>query len=138
LSEGKPAVAAAQAASYDAPDETIEFRAPVVVLASGYCWSPHLLLLSRNSRFPNGLANRSGLVGRYMCGHAFLSAQIEIDAKIYPGMNEQHGLISRQFFRCKTDAPFIRHDLRIGESPPGHEPRLRSADGRLLLGDSLL
>jgi quinoprotein glucose dehydrogenase len=110
----------------------------VFVLATGYCWSPHLLLLSKCSRFPDGLANRSGLVGRYMCGHGFVSAQIEIDAKIYPGMNEQHGLISRQFFRCKSDTPFIRHDLRVWESASGHEPRMRSSDGKLLLGDSLL
>src|SRR6185369_1575144 len=48
------------------------------------------------------------------------------------------GLISRQFFRCKTDQPFIRHDLRIWESASGHEPRLRGADGRILLGDALL
>jgi glucose dehydrogenase len=138
LDDAKTTVAAARAVNEDAPDDAIEYRAPVFVLASGYCWSPHLLLLSRSSRFPDGLANRSGLVGRYMCGHAFISAQIEIDAKIYPGMNEQHGLISRQFFRCKADAPFIRHDLRIWESAAGHEPRLRSADGRLLLGDALL
>ena len=52
------------------------------------------------------LANRSGLVGRYMCGHGFLSAMIEIDARIYPGMNEQHGLISRQFFRSRPGQPF--------------------------------
>jgi quinoprotein glucose dehydrogenase len=73
-----------------------------------------------------------------MCGHAFLSAMIEIDARIYPGMNEQHGLISRQFFRSKPDQPFIRHDLRVWESASGHEPRLRGPDGRILLGDSLL
>ena len=126
LNDGKTTVAAAQGVNRERPDDPIEYRAPVFVLASGYCWSPHLLLLSRNSRFPDGLANRSGLVGRYMCGHAFLSAMIEIDAKIYPGMNEQHGLISRQFFRCKTDQPFVRHDLRIWESAAGHEPRLRA------------
>ncbi|HUK19713.1 MAG TPA: GMC family oxidoreductase [Bryobacteraceae bacterium] len=138
LDDTRPVVGAAQAVNRDAPDDTIEYHAPLFVLASGYCWSPHLLLLSKCSRFPDGLANRSGLVGRYMCGHAFLSAQIESDAKIYPGMNEQHGLISRLYFRCKADAPFIRHDLRIWESAAGHEPRLRSAGGRLLLGDALL
>ena len=131
LHEGKTTVAAAQAANYDRPQESVEYRAPVFVLASGYCWSPHLLLVS-------GLANRSGLVGRYMCGHAFLSAMIEIDARIYPGMNEQHGLISRQFFRCATDKPFVRHDLRVWESASGHEPRLRSAGGQILLGNDLL
>ena len=138
LDDAKSTIAAAQAVNRGAPDEPIEYRAPVFVLASGYCWSPHLLLLSKCSRFPNGLANKSGLVGRYMCGHAFISAQIEIDARIYPGMNEQHGLISRQYFRCKTDAPFIRHDLRVWESAAGHEPRLKSSDGRLLLGDALM
>jgi len=34
------------------------------------------------------LANRSGTLGCYMNGHAFLTAQIELDAKIYPGMND--------------------------------------------------
>lgn len=137
LDDTKPAIAAAQGVNRTAPDEPVEYRAPIFVLASGYTWSPHLLLLSQCSRFPNGLANTSGLVGRYMCGHSFMSATIEIDAKIFPGMNEQHGLISRQFFRSKT-TPFIRHDLRVWESAAGHEPRLRGADGRILLGDELL
>ena len=51
-----------------------------------------------------------------MAGHAFISAQIELDAEIYPGMNDQHSLISREFFRCATDKPFVRHDLRVWES----------------------
>ena len=50
-------------------------RAGRSCVASGYCWSSHLLLLSANARFPNGLANRSGLVGRYMNGHTFISAR---------------------------------------------------------------
>ena len=138
LDGNKTTISAAQAVSQTAPDDPIEYRAPVFVLASGYCWSPHLLLLSHSERYPSGLANRSGLVGRYMCGHAFQSAFIEIDAKIYPGMNEQHGLISRQFFRSKPGQPFLRHDLRIWESASGHEPRLRGRDGGILLGDDLL
>ncbi len=116
----------------------VEYRARTFVLASGYTWSPHLLLLSSSSRFPSGLANSSGLVGRYMNGHAFISAQIEMDAEIYPGMNEQHSLISRQFFRRAKDQPFVRHDFRIWESPAGRQPRLRSSDGTLLMGDALL
>ena len=131
-------VIAAHAVNRAKPDEPVEYRAPLFIVASGYAWTPHLLLLSRSSRCPNGLANRSGLVGKYMCGHSFQSAFIEIDAKIYPGMNEQHGLISRQYFRCKQDQPFVRHDLRVWESAAGHEPRMRSKEGKLLLGDQLL
>jgi quinoprotein glucose dehydrogenase len=115
-----------------------EYRAKTFVLASGQCWSPHLLLLSANSRFPNGLANRSGLVGRYMNGHKFISAQAQIDEETFPGQNLTHSLISREYFRCPANRPFVRHDTRVWESSFGKEPRLRDASGRLLLGDELL
>ena len=109
----------------------VEYRAKTFVLASGYAWSPHLLLLS-------DAANSSGLVGRYMAGHAFIGAQVELDARLYPGMNEQHSLISRQFFRCRSDRPYVRHDLRVWENAGGRGPQLRDADGKLLLGDALI
>jgi glucose dehydrogenase len=133
-----PHVAVAQALHRDRVDDPIEYRARLFVIAAGYCWSPHLLLASSSSRFPNGLANSSGLVGRYMNGHAFLAAQIELDAEIYPGMNDQHSLISRQFFRCAADKPFVRHDLRVWESTVGRTPRIRNEQNKLLVGDALL
>jgi quinoprotein glucose dehydrogenase len=133
-----PRIVAAQAVHRERPEQAVEYRARTFVLASGYAWSPHLLLLSSSARFPNGLANQSGLVGRYMTGHSFISAQIELDAEIYPGMNEQHSLISRQFFRCPTDQPYVRHDFRIWESAAGRQPRLRTDEGKLLMGDALL
>jgi quinoprotein glucose dehydrogenase len=133
-----PRIVAAQAVHRDRRNDPIEYRARLFVLAAGYCWSPHLLLVSSSSRFPNGLANRSGTVGRYMTGHSFISAQIELDAAIYPGMNDQHSLISRQFFRCGTGQPYVRHDLRVWESTVGREPRLKGSDGTLLMGDALL
>ncbi len=133
-----PRIVAAEARHRDRVDDPVEYRARLFVLAAGYCWSPHLLLGSASTRFPNGLANSSGVVGRYMNGHAFVNAQIELDAEIYPGMNDQHSLISRQFFRCATDKPFVRHDLRIWESTAGRAPRLKADDGRILMGDALL
>ena len=133
-----PLITAARAVHRDRPTEEVEYRAKAFVVASGYCWSSHLLLLSSSSRFPDGLANSSGTVGRYMTGHAFMTAQIELDAEIFPGMNDQHSLISRQFFRCATDKPYVRHDYRVWESSAGREPRLKDATGRLLLGDALL
>ena len=122
----------------DRPDETVEYRARTFIVASGYAWSSHLLLLSASSRYPDGLANRSGLVGKYLTGHASIEAQIELDATVYPGMNEQHSLISRQFFRADASKPYVRHDLRLWESTVHREPRLRDEAGRLLLGDDLL
>ncbi len=131
-------IVAAQGVHQDRPGDTIEYRAKTFVVASGYCWSSHLLLLSANSRFPNGIANGSGLVGRYMNGHKFISATANIDDQTYPGQNMTHSLISREYFRCRTDAPFVRHDTRVWESSAGRDPRLRTPDGKLLLGDELL
>ena len=130
-------IVAARGLHRDRPDEEVEYRAPLFVIASGYVWSSHLLLLSANSRFPEGLANRSGLVGRYMTGHAFISAFMETDTELYPGMMS-HSLVSREFFRCPSDNPFVRHDLRVWENEHGQGPRLRDDAGSVLLGDELL
>ncbi|HET9705718.1 MAG TPA: GMC family oxidoreductase [Vicinamibacterales bacterium] len=138
LDDGRDTVAAAHGYHQDRPNELTEYRAPLFVLASGQCWSPHLLLLSANSRFPQGLANRSGLVGRFMNGHKFISAQAQIDDETFPGQNMTHSLISREYFRCAPNTPFVRHDTRVWESSAGKEPRLRDGNGRLLLGDELL
>ncbi|HWB31277.1 MAG TPA: GMC family oxidoreductase [Vicinamibacterales bacterium] len=43
-----------------------QVRARIVVLAASCCESARLLLNSKSSRFPNGLANSSGVVGRYL------------------------------------------------------------------------
>jgi quinoprotein glucose dehydrogenase len=137
LDEKRDTIAAAQAVHRDKPEEPIEYRARVFVLASGHAWSPHLLLLSQNSRFPNGLANRSGTVGRYMNGHKFVSAQVSIDTQLYPGQFSTYSLISRRYFRCAADRPFVRHDTRVWESTAGRGPRMRGDDGRLLLGDEV-
>jgi len=138
LDDGKNTIVAAQGWHQDRPDERVDYRAKLFVVASGYCWSSHLLLLSANSRFPNGIANSSGLVGRYMNGHKFIQATASIDAQTYAGQNMTHSLISREFFRCPTDKPFVRHDTRVWESSAGRGPQLRSDSGKLLLGDELL
>lgn len=127
----------------EAVDETSDaghytYRAPTFIVASGYTWASHLLLSSTSARFPNGLANKTDQVGRYINGHLAYQTQMDLDLKIYPGMNEQHSLMSRQFFRCATDTPYVRHDLRVWESASGRDPRLRDAAGKLLLGDDVL
>jgi choline dehydrogenase-like flavoprotein len=49
----------------------IEHRAEAraVVLAANAIETPRLLLLSRSARYPDGLANSSGLVGKYLLDH---------------------------------------------------------------------
>ena len=138
LDDAKTTIAAAMGAHQDRPNEIAEYRARIFVLAAGYAWSPHLLLLSACSRFPNGLANSSGLAGRYMNGHKFLSAQATIDLQLYGGLDEADSLLSREYMRCPTDKPFVRHDVRVWESTAGKRPRLKDGSGRSLFGDDLM
>jgi quinoprotein glucose dehydrogenase len=138
VQEGKSTISAATGVSEERPNEEVEYRAKLFVVASGYAWTPHLLLNSQNSRFPNGLANSSGLVGRYMTGHQFISANMEVNKKLYPGMNEPYPIISREYFRCPPDKPFVRHDIQIFETTSGRRPRLKSEGGEFLFGDDLM
>jgi len=73
-----------------------------------------------------------------MNGHRFMQATANIDDQTFPGQNMTHSLISREFFRCPGDKPFVRHDTRVWESAAGREPRLRTPEGKLLMGDELL
>ena len=130
-------VVRARGAKEDGSGDEVEYEARVFVLAGGFAWSPHLLLLSTSSRFPEGLANRSGLVGAYMAGHRSVSTNIELDARLFPGQLAQHGLLARTFLRPSPGGLFVRHDLKIME---GRAPvtRLRDARGGLRVGDDLL
>jgi quinoprotein glucose dehydrogenase len=128
----------AQAVSRDNPSEPIEIRARTFVTAGGYVWSPHLLLLSQSSRFPNGLANRAGLVGKYLTGHRNVGGYVALPIKLYPGLNEQHSLVTKHFMRKPRYDRFLRHDLRVWESAVDKGPRLRNDAGELMLGDAIM
>ncbi len=136
--EGADRIAYALAADRDRPDEPVELRARTFVLAGGYVWSSHLLLISASPRFPDGIANRSGLVGRYLNGHRNVNAFVELPLELYPGINTSHSLVTKKFMRPGPLERYVRHDLRIWESTFGRAPRLRDDDGNVLLGDAVL
>ncbi len=54
--ETRDTIAAAHGYHQERPNEVMEYRARLFVLASGQCWSPHLLLLSASSRFRSSSA----------------------------------------------------------------------------------
>ena len=128
----------AVAVDRDHPEQPVEFHAKLFVVAAGYTWSSHLLLLSAQTGAPNGVANASGLVGKYLTGHRNVGGFIELPLRLYPGMNEQHSLVTKQFMRPKPGSTFIRHDLRVWESATGRTPRLTDDGGALMLGDAIL
>ncbi|MFC7019026.1 MULTISPECIES: GMC family oxidoreductase [Haloarcula] len=68
------------AARYATPDGTEHRQAArEFVLAAGGVEIPRLLLLSRSEAHPDGLANASGLVGRYFMDHLFAGAGGTLD-----------------------------------------------------------
>ena len=121
-----------------ASGEEVTIEGGTFVLAAGFVWSPHLLLLSKSSAFPDGLANRSGLVGKYLAGHRNVNAYLRLPMELFPGINVQHSLVSKQFMRVPRSSRYLRHDLRIWESSVGREPRLRADDGAIQFGDALM
>jgi quinoprotein glucose dehydrogenase len=138
LDEKSDRITHAEAVNHDHPDETVELRARVFVLAGGYTWAPHLLLLSACDRFPRGLANRSGLVGKYMNGHRAVQAFIRLPLRAFPGINPQHSLVSRKFMRPGPLDNYVRHDLRIWETTFARQARLKNDAGGILLGDDIM
>jgi choline dehydrogenase-like flavoprotein len=54
---------------FDAEGHEQEVRARAIVAAGNAVETPRLLLLSKSGRFPKGLANSSGLVGKYFMEH---------------------------------------------------------------------
>jgi quinoprotein glucose dehydrogenase len=131
-------IESAEAVRRDRPGETIELRAKTFVVAGGYLWSSHLLLLSADSRHPQGLANRSGLVGKYLCGHRNVQAFVALPMRLYPGINEQHSLVTKHFMRKPRVEKYVRHDLRLWESAVGRNARPVNDAGELLLGDAVM
>jgi choline dehydrogenase-like flavoprotein len=67
-------------AVYATPDGEFEQAARRFVVACGGVETPRLLLLSRSSRYPDGLANSSGAVGRYFMDHLFAGMGGRLDA----------------------------------------------------------
>lgn len=128
---GSGRIESAVALDRDHPEEPVELRAKVFVLALGYAWSAHLLLLS-------GIGNRSGLVGKYVAGHRPVNATAEVPMKLYPGIYEVDSLLSKKFQRPGKLDRYVRHDLRIWESRAFREPRLKNEAGEVLLGDAVL
>ncbi len=131
-------IEAAEAVRRNGNNTPVEYRARTFVVAAGYLWSSWLLLVSASSRFPAGVANRSGLVGKYITGHRNVQAFISLPIRQYPGINTQHSLVTKHFMRKPLVDRYIRHDLRIWESSVGREARLTDDAGKLMLGDAVL
>ncbi len=95
-------------------------RAAQVMLAGGGSGTPRLLLLSASRRFPDGLANGSGLVGRGLMLHPYGRVEGRFaDATGGWAPGEKAGIVSFQFLRGDASRGFPR-GLKLQLSPgPG-------------------
>ena len=59
---------------FDAAGQEVFQRAKCVVLSANGAESPRLLLNSKSSRFPDGLANSSGMVGKHLMFNTYVTA----------------------------------------------------------------
>jgi choline dehydrogenase-like flavoprotein len=84
-------------------------RAEVVVLACNGVGTPRLLLNSRSARFPDGLANRSGLVGKNLMIHPWGMVRGAFDASLASHRGPMSCcILSQQFYETDRSRGFVR------------------------------
>ncbi len=78
-------------------DKDDEIRADIFVLCCGNIESPRLLLNSKSRRFPNGLANNSDNVGRYLHGHIIAQTVGYLQDLVGLDLGNQDGAIDHAY-----------------------------------------
>jgi choline dehydrogenase-like flavoprotein len=82
--------------------------AEVVVVACNGIGTPRLLLNSASARFPNGLANSSGLVGRNLMLHPWPQVGGYIDERVDGDHAPMLSLWSKEFYETDRSRDFVR------------------------------
>jgi choline dehydrogenase-like flavoprotein len=114
------------------------YTSKIVFLNASTLGTTQVLLNSTSESFPNGLGNRSGVLGRYLMDHMYLDV-----AGLVPGMLDKHtignrpaGLWMPRYHNLeKQTAPFLRGfsiqggasrvNWMMGTSVPGHGAALK-------------
>ena len=102
------------------PPRSMHFqKAAVIMLAANGIGTPRLLLHSASARFPNGLANSSGLSGRRLMLHPFGTVVGLFDSDL----GSTHGLWGQhihclEFYETDTSRGFVR-GAKWGLQPTG-------------------
>ena len=119
---------------FDADCIEHEQNAKLIVVSGGSIQSPRLLLNSVSNVFPDGLANSSGLVGRYLMQHFGVKSTGHFPERIDQFRGFTGGDVSQDFCRTNAKQAFARGyrlDLTSGINGPVRASRLISSWGRL-------
>ena len=110
----------ATGAIYYQDGEVKEQKAKVVVLACNGVGTARLLLNSKSSLFPNGLANSSGLVGKCLMHHPVGSVVGIFDENLDEGPGNPRGstMLSQEFYETNPENDFIRGCLLYTSPSP--------------------
>jgi choline dehydrogenase-like flavoprotein len=93
---------------FDAQGQEQEIRARAVVVAGNAIETPRLLLLSKSRLFPHGLANSSGLVGKYFTEHLGIFAGGLFPGRIDPWRGIPSGGTIQDFYETNPRNGFVR------------------------------
>ena len=108
---------------YDADGNEVRQRAEIVIMACNGVGTPRILLNSTSSRFPNGLANSSGLVGKNLMFHVFGIAQGLFEERLDSHKGPVAScILSKQFYETDASRGFKRgYNMQItrGSGPLG-------------------
>lgn len=123
----------------DKNGKTISLHADMVILAAFAVQTPRLLLLSKSDKHPNGLANSSGLVGKYIMTHSagLIYGLFDDDTQCYMGVTGGQLLNQDNYdHKDKRDKGFGSYQWMIGQATKpndllgfgGTNPALMGAD----------
>ncbi len=99
-----------------------EVRARAVVLSAGSLGSAQLLLLSASGRFPQGLANSSGMVGRNLMFHILSYVNFEGEERSHSSLGPPGQLAVDDFHASDARRGFVRAAVltEANEASPIH------------------
>lgn len=107
---------------YDADGILQEQKAEIVVLASNGIGTPRLLLNSANERYPDGLANSSGLVGKNLMFHPYALIRGVFDEPLFGRGPSGCSIWSHEFYKTDRSRGFVRgysYEMTRGLGPAG-------------------
>src|SRR5205085_5123502 len=93
---------------YDGDGATQCQPAEVVIMACNGVGTPRLLLNSASGRFPNGLANSSGLVGKNLMFHPYAQVYGYVDEPTDSNRAPPTCLWSKEFYETDRSRGFVR------------------------------
>jgi choline dehydrogenase-like flavoprotein len=122
---------------YFDPDGIERFQpAEVVIVAANGIGTPRLLLNSTSARFPDGLANSSGLVGRNLMVHPWPQIYGYVEDEMDGDRGPMTVSWSKEFYETDTSRGFVRgYTMQFARGTgPANEAIVSMAAGRLPWG----